>query len=151
MEKGGSFIVQKMDDDEIFTTEKFSDEQREIADLISQFGKEQILPKRMDIEAYNKELSLSLMKQLGDLGLLGVDVPEEYDGLGMDKVTSAIIAEKIVMGESASFTVTFSAHTGIGTLPIVFFGTEAQKKKYLPKLASGEWLGSYGLTEPNSG
>ncbi len=151
MEKGGSFIIQKMDEDEIFTTEKFSDEQKEIADLISQFSKEQILPKRMEIEAYNKELSLNLMKQLGELGLLGVDVPEEYDGLGMDKVTSAIIAEKIVMGESASFTVTFSAHTGIGTLPIVFFGTEEQKKKYLPKLASGEWLSSYALTEPDSG
>ena len=151
MERGGSFIVQKMDENEIFTVEKFSDEQREIADLISQFGKEQILPKRKDIEKYDKELSVGLMRQLGELGLLSVDVPEEYDGLGMDKVTSAIIAEKVVMGESASFTVTFSAHTGIGTLPIVFFGTEEQKKKYLPKLGSGEWIGAYALTEPNSG
>ena len=151
MEKGGDFIVRRMDDGEIFTVEKFSDEQREIADLISQFGKEQILPKRKDIEKYDKELSVGLMRQLGELGLLSVDVPEEYDGLGMDKVTSAIIAEKVVMGESASFTVTFSAHTGIGTLPIVFFGTEEQKKKYLPKLSSGEWIGAYALTEPNSG
>ncbi len=151
MERGGSFIVRKMDEGEIFTVEKFSEEQREIADLISQFGKEQILPKRKDIEKHDKELSVGLMRQLGELGLLSVDVPEEYDGLGMDKVTSAIIAEKVVMGESASFTVTFSAHTGIGTLPIVFFGTEEQKKKYLPKLGSGEWIGAYALTEPNSG
>ena len=151
MKAGGTFLIQTVASTPIFTTETFSDEQKEIATLTQEFAEEQILPRKKDIEKLNRELSLNLMRQCGELGLLGVDIPEEYGGLGMDKVTSAIIAEKISMGQSASFTTTFSAHTGIGTLPIVLYGTHEQKEKYLPKLGSGEWIGAYALTEPGSG
>ena len=92
---------------------------------------------------------MHLLRKAGDLGLMGVDVPEEYGGLGMDKVTSAIIAES--MSQLASFSVAFSAHVGIGTLPLVWYGTEAQKQKYLPKLATGEWIAAYALSESSSG
>ena len=151
MKAGGTFLIQPVGSAPIFTTETFSDEQKEIATLTQEFAEEQILPRKKEIEALNGELSRNLMQQCAELGLLGVDIPEEYGGLGMDKVTSAIIAEKISMGQSASFTTTFSAHTGIGTLPIVLYGTHEQKEKYLPKLGSGEWIGAYALTEPGSG
>ncbi|HGY56689.1 MAG TPA: acyl-CoA dehydrogenase [Caldithrix abyssi] len=151
MKAGGTFLIQPVASSPIFTTETFSDEQKEISTLTLEFAEEQILPRKKQIEALDGELSRNLMKQCGELGLLGVDIPEEYGGLGMDKVTSAIIAEKISMGQSGSFTTTFSAHTGIGTLPIVLYGTPEQKEKYLPKLGSGEWIGAYALTEPGSG
>ena len=103
----------------------------------------------MQIEAKNFEVSRALMREAGELGLLGVDIPEEYGGVELDKVTSAIIADRIAV--SGSFSVTFSAHTGIGTLPIVWYGTGEQKAKYLPKLASGEWLSAYALSEASAG
>src|ERR1019366_9465253 len=102
-----------------------------------------------EIEAKNFGVTRALLRKAGELGLLGVDVPEAYGGLGMDKISSAVIAENI--SKLASFSVTFSAHTGIGTLPIVWYGTEAQKRKYLPKLATGEWIAAYALSESSSG
>ncbi|MGD9897709.1 MAG: acyl-CoA dehydrogenase family protein [Calditrichaceae bacterium] len=151
MKTGGMYLIKPVGEEEIFTREKFSEEQNEIAMLTEEFATEQILPKKKEIEKLNGELTCSIMKQLGDLGLLGVDVPEAYGGLGLGKVTSTIINEKVTMGQSGSFGVTFSAHTGIGTLPIVLFGSEEQKMKYLPKLGSGEWISAYGLTEPGAG
>ncbi len=151
MAVGGSFIVEPIGHHKIFTVDEISEEQREIARMAESFAVEQMRPKKKEIEQLNEELTRKFMRELGELGMLSVDIPEEYDGMGMDKVTSALINEKIALSESGSFMVTFSAHTGIATLPIVFFGTEEQKKKYLPKLGSGEWIGSYGLTEPGAG
>ncbi len=151
MAVGGRFIVEPIGRRKIFTVDDISEEQEEIGRIAREFAEEQILPKKKEIERYNPELSRQLMRELGELGMLSIDIPEEYGGLGLDKVTSALVNERIARGESGSFMVTFSAHTGIATLPIVLFGTEEQKKKYLPKLGSGEWIGSYALTEPGAG
>ena len=151
MAVGGNFIVETIGHRKIVTVDDISEEQKEIGRLAKEFAVEQILPKKKEIEQYNPELTRKLMRELGELGMLSIDIPEEYDGLGLDKVTSALVNEKIALSESGSFMVTFSAHSGIATLPIVLFGTEEQKKKYLPKLGSGEWIGSYGLTEPGAG
>lgn len=151
MAVGGRFIVEPIGRRKIFTVDDISEEQEEIGRIAQEYAVEQILPKKKEIEKYNPELSRQLMKELGELGMLSIDIPEEYGGLGLDKVTSALVNERIARGESGSFMVTFSAHTGIATLPIVLFGTEEQKKKYLPKLGSGEWIGSYALTEPGAG
>lgn len=148
---GGFFLVTPLQDKPVFSPEKFSEEQVEFGKAAEEFALQEILPRKKEIEQFNKDLTRNLMRQCGEMGLLGVDVPEKYGGLEIDKVTSALLAEKITYGESASFTVTFSAHTGIATLPIVYFGNEEQKQFYLPKLASGEWLSSYALTEPNAG
>ncbi len=151
MAVGGSFIVEPIGRRKIFTVDEISEEQREIGRMAESFAIEQMKPKKKEIEKLDEELTRRFMRELGELGMLSVDIPEEYDGMGMDKVTSALINEKIALSESGSFMVTFSAHTGISTLPIVFFGSEEQKKKYLPKLGNGEWIGSYGLTEPGAG
>ena len=119
MRSGGDYIINQIGHEPIFTRESFSDEQQEIAKLTEEFAVEQILPKKKQIEAFDEHLTRSLMQQAGDLGLLGVDIPEEYEGLGLDKVTSAIINEKIAMGQCSSFTVTFSAHAGIGTMQLM--------------------------------
>ena len=148
---GGFFLVTPLQDKPVFSPEKFSEEHVEFGKAAEEFALQEILPRKEEIEQFSEELTRDLMRQCGEMGLLGVDVPEKYGGLEIDKVTSALLAEKITYGESASFTVTFSAHTGIATLPIVYFGNEEQKQFYLPKLASGEWLSSYALTEPNAG
>ncbi|MFQ5604546.1 MAG: acyl-CoA dehydrogenase family protein [bacterium] len=151
MKSGGAFLINPVCSEEIFTPEKFSPEQREIAKTVEEFASERILPNKKEIEKYHKELSLELLRECGELGLLSVDIPEKYDGLGLDKVTAAIVVEKLGWGLCGSFATTFGAHTGIGTLPIVFFGTDAQKKKYLPKIGSAEWVSAYALTEPEAG
>lgn len=151
MKTGGSFLVKPICQEEIFTPEKFSLEQQEIARTVKEFTEQRVRPNKQEIEKYNKELSLQLLSECGELGLLSIDIPEKYGGLGLDKVTSAIVAENIAYGMCASFSTTFGAHTGIGTLPLVFFGNEKQKQKYLPKLASAEWVAAYALTEPESG
>lgn len=148
---GGAFLTNPVGELPVYSPETFTEEQKEFAQAAEDFALKEIYPKKKEIEEFNKDLVLGLFRQCGELGLLGVDVPEEYGGMALDKITSALFAEKITYGQSASFTVTFSAHTGIGTLPIVYFGNEAQKRKYLPKLASGEWLSAYALTEPGSG
>jgi len=146
--KGGSFLTEEREPQDIFTMEDLSDEHRQIAKTAVEFTTNEVLPAAAEIEAKNFTLTKSLLRKAGDLGLMAVDVPEAYGGLEMDKVTSAIIAESI--SKLGSFSVAFSAHVGIGTLPIVWYGTDAQKRKYLPKLATGEWIGAYALSESSS-
>lgn len=148
--KGGEFLIKETEAHEIFTPEEFNEEQRMIAETCRDFLKTEIHPILDEIDsAKSPELMSSLMDKAGELGLLGTAVPTEYDGFGMDFNTSMLVAE--TLGAGHSFSVAQSAHTGIGTLPIVYYGSEEQKAKYLPKLASGEWKAAYCLTEPDSG
>ncbi|MHB1958515.1 MAG: acyl-CoA dehydrogenase family protein, partial [Acidobacteriaceae bacterium] len=127
---GGSFLIEDLGPEDIFTLEDLSDEQRQIERATVEFAEKEIQPRIAAIEAKDYEATKKLLRKAGELGLMGVDVPEEYGGLQMDKVTSALIAEKIAI--CGSFSVSFSAHVGIGTLPLVWYGTAEQKKKYLP-------------------
>ncbi|MBC8215720.1 MAG: acyl-CoA dehydrogenase family protein [Candidatus Marinimicrobia bacterium] len=151
VQTGGQFLITPISEAKVFSREQFSEEHQDIEMMVKEFATDRILANKEDLEKLDKDLSLQLMKELGELGLVGLDVPEKYGGMEMDKITSAIVAEALSTGFCASFTATYSANTGIGTLPIVWFGTEEQKAKYLPKLVSGEWLGAYGLTEPSAG
>ncbi len=151
MSTGGSYLIAPVGAEEVFTREKFSPEQRDIATMVDEFATDRIYSNRDAIEKHDKELSLTLLRECGELGLLGIEVPEKYGGLDLDLITATIAAERISAGGSASFTVTFSVQVGIGMLPIVYFGTEAQKQKYLPKLVTGEWVTAYALTEPEAG
>ncbi len=146
---GGSFLIEDLGPEDIFTLEDLSDEQRQIERATVEFAEKEIQPQIAAIEAKDFEATKKLLRKAGELGLMGVDVPEEYGGLQMDKVTSALIAEKIAI--CGSFSVSFSAHVGIGTLPLVWYGTAEQKKKYVPRLASGEWIAAYALSEASSG
>ena len=134
---------------DIFTPEDFSEEQLMIRDMCHQFLQTEVLPVMDRIDKAEPGLMPALMDKAGAQGLLSASVPEEYGGMGKDFVTSTLVSE--ALGGGYSFSVAMSAHAGIGTLPILYFGTEEQKKKYIPKLATGEWKGSYGLTEPGSG
>jgi len=147
--KGGSFLLERRDPDDVFTPEDFSEEHRQIAKTAADFVTNEVLPAAAEIEAKNFQVTRSLLRKTGELGLMAADVPEAYGGMEMDKVTSAVIAESI--SKLGSFSVAFSAHTGIGTLPIVWYGTAEQKQKYLPKLATGEWISAYALSESSSG
>lgn len=146
---GGQWLIKENNAFTIFTPEDFNEEQLMILDMCLQFLKTEIHPIVDRIDKLEPGLMPSLMEKAGELGLLSASVPEELGGLGKDFVTSTLVSEGL--GGGYSFSVAMSAHAGIGTLPILYFGTEAQKKKYIPKLASGEWKGSYGLTEPGSG
>ncbi|WP_117298861.1 acyl-CoA dehydrogenase family protein [Paracidobacterium acidisoli] len=146
---GGGFLLSESDPESIFTPEDFSGEQRQIAETAAQFAANEVLPAAEAIEAKHFDVTRGLLRNAGELGLMAVDIPEEYGGLEMDKVTSAIIADR--MSVLASFSVAFSAHVGIGTLPLVWYGTRAQKEKYLPLLGTGEWLAAYALSEASSG
>jgi butyryl-CoA dehydrogenase len=146
--KGGSFLTEERAPGDVFTPEDLSEEHRQIAKTAVDFTQNEVMPAAAEIEAKNFAVTKALLRKAGELGLMGVDVPEVYGGLEMDKITSAIIAESI--SKLASFSVAFSAHSGIGTLPIVWYGTAAQKQKYLPKLATGEWIGAYALSESSS-
>jgi alkylation response protein AidB-like acyl-CoA dehydrogenase len=146
--RGGSFLIEDRAPEEIFTPEDFSDEQRMMADTCAQWMDKDVLPKMPQILKLDYDVIRGYLKKAGELGLLGIEIPEEYGGLGLDKVTSTVVGEKA--SKDGSVATTFMAHTGIGTLPIVYFGTEAQKRKYLPKLASGEWIASYSLSEASS-
>ncbi len=147
--KGGSFILDEFRADQIFTPEDFTEEHKMIAKTTEDFVNNEVMPQVEYLEKHEFDRSVKLLKQAGELGLLGADVPEEYGGLGLDKVSSALIAEK--MAKAGGFSVSHGAHVGIGSLPIVLFGTEEQKQKYLPALATGEKLAAYALTEPGSG
>jgi alkylation response protein AidB-like acyl-CoA dehydrogenase len=147
--KGGEFLVTEVTCDEIFTPEEFTDEQKQIAETTEQFVENEIVPHLDEIEDQNFDLVIEAFKKCGDLGLLMMDTPEAYGGMELDKVTSMLVAEKIA--PAGGFSVAYAAHTGIGTLPLVYYGTEAQKEQYLPKLVSGEWVAAYCLTEPGSG
>ena len=148
---GGQWLISSVTNDIIFCRERFSDEHRQIEKMIFDFAENIILPKVRELEKLDENLSRSIMEEMGELGLIGVDTPEEYGGSNLDKVTACLITEGVGWGGSASFGCTFGVQTGIGSLGIVFFGTKEQKERYLPKLMSGEWISAYGLTEPSSG
>ncbi|ASI36188.1 MULTISPECIES: acyl-CoA dehydrogenase family protein [unclassified Exiguobacterium] len=147
--KGGSFVLDELKAERLFTPEDFSEEHKMVGDMTAKFVEDRVVPVLDRIEKHEFELSVGLLREAGELGLLGADVPEEYGGYQMDKISSSIITEKFARGRS--FALSYGAHVGIGSLPIVFFGNEEQKQKYLPKLSSGEWIASYALTEPGSG
>ena len=148
--KGGEFLIKEVEAHQIFIPEEFTEEQQMIAETCRDFLKTEVHPRLNEIDtAKSPELMSSLMTKAGELGLLGTAVPEEYGGFGMNFNTSMLVAE--ALGTGHSFSVAQSAHTGIGTLPIVYYGNEEQKAKYLPLLASGEWKAAYCLTEPDSG
>jgi alkylation response protein AidB-like acyl-CoA dehydrogenase len=146
---GGSFLLEERQTADVFTPEDFSEQQQMIGQTTEEFAVNEILPQADKIEHKDYSISRALLKKAGDLGLSGVEVPEVYGGLDMDKVTAAVIADH--MAKYAGFATTWGAHTGIGMLPIVYFGTEEQKKKYLPRLAAGEIVGAYALSEATSG
>jgi alkylation response protein AidB-like acyl-CoA dehydrogenase len=147
--KGAEWLIRESSPFETFIPEDFNEEQQMVKDMCAAFLDTEVLPVIGRIDNMEPGLMPSLIQKAGDQGLLGAAVPEEYGGLGKDFITSTLVNEGL--GGGFSFSVGVSAHTGIGTLPILYFGTPEQKKKYIPKLASGEWKGSYGLTEPNSG
>jgi alkylation response protein AidB-like acyl-CoA dehydrogenase len=146
---GGQFLLNPISDTSIFSREDFTSEHSEIYKMVIDFDKDRVLSQKEKIEKYDPDLSIELLKELGELGLLGIDIPEKYDGIDLDKITTAIVAEALV--QSPSFAVTWAVQTGIGSLPIIWFGTDDQKNKYLPKVSSGELVCAYGLTEPSSG
>src|SRR5580693_9788728 len=146
---GASFLWEGGSARKIMAPELFSEEQREIARAARRFSDDEIVPRVAQIESKKSGLVPELLRKAGELGLLMVDIPPEYGGLGLDKTTSMLIAEEFsVVG---SFAVSLGAHTGIGTMPILYFGTHEQKSKYLPDLATGQRFAAYALTEPSSG
>lgn len=147
---GGSFLIQNLAPQEIFIPEEFSEEQQMMAQATTDFVNKEIWPNKPRFEKKEYALTLEVIKKAGELGLLGVYVPEQYGGLGMSFNTSMLICDRI-SGATGSVSTAYGAHTGIGTLPILLYGTDAQKERYLPKLATGEWIGAYCLTEPGAG
>jgi alkylation response protein AidB-like acyl-CoA dehydrogenase len=147
---GGEFLIKHIDCQDVFTPEDFTNEQKDIGKAVEDFIKGEITSRGDEIEVLSNELSRELMAKAGELGFLGIDIPEKYGGMELDKISSALVSEKFGYG-AGSFTVTELNHTGIGTLPVALFGTEAQKKKYLPLLSSGKFIGAFGLTEPEAG
>lgn len=146
---GGAFVIEDLDYREMTTPEDFTEEQRMIAETTEDFVAEEILPRDEEIEKLDYELTVKLLRKAGEVGLLSAEVPEEYGGMGLDKVSATLINERLT--KASSFALSVGAHVGIGTLPIVYFGSEAQKAKYLPLLAAGEKIAAYCLTEPSSG
>ncbi|HWG21137.1 MAG TPA: acyl-CoA dehydrogenase family protein [Terracidiphilus sp.] len=146
---GGSFLLQPRTPEEVFTPEDLSEEQRHIAATAGQFAREEILPAASEIEAKAPGVLRALLQKAAELGFTSVDIPEEYGGVGMDKTTSALVTDHI--SALASFSTAFGAQIGIGTLPLVWYGTEEQKRRYLPKLATAEWIAAYALSEASSG
>jgi alkylation response protein AidB-like acyl-CoA dehydrogenase len=147
--KGGSFLIEETCLNNVFTPEDLSDEHKMVAKLTADFIKGEVMPHDEEIENQNLDITVRLLKQAGDLGLLGSNISEEYGGAGLDEISSALITENMVKG--SSFAQSHGGHVGIGSLPIVLFGTQEQKKRYLPALASGQKLAAYCLTEPSSG
>lgn len=148
--KGAEFIIKESDPKDIFIPEEFDEEQQMIAQTCKDFLKSEVFNRLDEIDSMkDPELMPSLLEKAGELGILGISIPEQYGGFGKDFVTSMLTTE--VCGAGHSFAVALSAHTGIGTLPILYYGNDAQKEKYIPKLATGEWKASYCLTEPSSG
>ncbi len=146
---GGGFVVGPTAPEAVFTPEDLTDDHRLVQRTVEQYLEQEVHPRIKETEAHDWDLMVKLFRGFGELGFLGADVPEAYGGGGLDKISALVIKDS--MSSAAAFATMVSAHTGIGTLPIVFFGTEEQKKKYLPLLASGEWVSSYALTEPTAG
>ncbi|WP_126428517.1 acyl-CoA dehydrogenase family protein [Brevibacillus marinus] len=147
--RGGSFLLDAGSYEEVFTPEEFTEEHKLIAKTTEDFVVEKVRPHLAEIEQHQFDISVRLLKEAGELGLLGADVPEKYGGIGLDKISSALITEKFSLARS--FALSYGAHVGIGSLPIVYFGNEEQKRRYLPDLAVGKRLAAYCLTEPGSG
>ena len=147
---GGSFLISKIDPDQVFTPEDFSEEQGMMKEAVIEFIDREVWPHKERFEKKDYAFTESLMKKAGELGFLSIPVPENYGGMGMGFVSTMLVCDYI-SGASGSLSTAFGAHTGIGILPILLYGTEDQKQEYLPKLASGEWFGSYCLTEPGAG
>ena len=148
--KGGEFIVKETKASMVFTPEDFTEEHIMMRDSVREFNEREVIPFRARFEKKDYQLTESVMKKAGEMGFLGIAVPEEYGGMGLGFVSTMLVCDYISSG-SGSFSTAFGAHTGIGTMPITLYGTEDQKLKYVPKLASGEWFGSYCLTEPGAG
>ncbi|WMI69909.1 acyl-CoA dehydrogenase family protein [Mangrovimonas sp. YM274] len=148
--RGGQFLVKETNCDDVFTPEDFSEEQLMMKEAVMEFNDREIIPNKPRFEAKDYALTEEVMKKAGELGFLGVAVPEEYGGLGMGFVSTMLTCDYISSG-TGSFSTAFGAHTGIGTMPITLYGTEEQKQKYVPRLATGEWFGAYALTEPGAG
>ena len=146
---GGSFLLESRPHTQIFTPEDFTEQHQLIGQTAEEFAQNEIVPNIEKMEHKDFSVSRALLKKAGELGLSSVEIPEIYGGLEMDKVTAAVIADHIA--KYAGFATTWGGHTGIGTLPIVYFGTDEQKKKYLPRLAAGEIVGAYALSEASSG
>jgi alkylation response protein AidB-like acyl-CoA dehydrogenase len=147
--RGGAFLLSPVSPEDVFTPADLTDDQRLIGQTAEEFVAKEVLPQVADLEQHKPGLMPQLLKKAGEIGLLGGGIPEVYGGSGLDKVSSTVLSEKIAA--YASFAVSQGGHSGIGTVPIVFFGTEAQKQKYLPKIATGEWLSCYCLSEPQAG
>ncbi|WP_452223358.1 acyl-CoA dehydrogenase family protein [Lacinutrix chionoecetis] len=148
--RGGQFLVKETKCEDVFTPEDFSEEQRMMKEAVMEFNEREIIAHKPRFEAKDYALTEEVMRKAGELGFLGVAVPEAYGGLGMGFVSTCLTCDYISSG-TGSFSTAFGAHTGIGTMPITLYGTEAQKQKYVPKLATGEWFGAYCLTEPGAG
>ncbi len=149
LKKGGSFLIEETAKEDVFTPEDLSEEQKMIREMTEQFVEDEVVPQQEQIENKQWDVSKNLLRRCGELGLLGIEVPEKYGGENLDKVSSMIVSEKL--GRVASFAVTYGAHSGIGTLPIVYFGKEEHKRKYLPLLCKSEKISAYALTEAGSG
>lgn len=147
--KGGSFLIDDLTPEQLYTPEDFTEEQKMMAKTTEDYVNKDVRPHADELLQQDWDLTKKLLKKAGDLGLLGADVPEAYGGLGLDKISSGLITEKF--SDAGSFSLSYGAHVGIGTLPIVFFGNEEQKQKYLPDLATGKRFAAYALTEPGSG
>ena len=147
--QGGAFLIEDRTTQEVFTPEDFTEEHRMIAETTRQFIDNEVIPHIDELEKHDWKLARELVKKAADLGLIGANIPEEYGGLGLDQTSGALVGENI--GRCASFATTLGAESGIGLLPIIYFGTEAAKEKYLPKIASGELITAYALTEAGSG
>lgn len=148
--RGGQFLVKETNCEDVFTPEDFTEEQRMMKEAVMEFNDREIIPHKARFENKDYALTEEVMRKAGELGFLGVAVPEAYGGMGMGFVSTMLTCDYISSG-TGSFSTAFGAHTGIGTMPITLYGTEEQKKKYVPRLASGEWFGSYCLTEPGAG
>src|SRR5271168_1353477 len=147
--KGGSFLLESPQPGDIFTPADLTDDQKLIGQTAEEFVLKEVFPFIKDLENKKPGLMPELIRKGGEVGLMGGGVPEQYGGAGLDKIATTVLTEKLSI--YGGFAVTHGAHSGIGTLPIVYFGNEEQKKKYLPKLASGEWIGAYCLSEPQAG
>src|SRR2546428_7475712 len=149
VKKGGSFLIEETVAPDIFTPEDLTEEQTMIRDMTEQFVEDEVLPQVEKIEQQQWDVTVALLRRCGELGLLGIEVPEKYGGENLDKVSAMIVAEKLA--RVASFAVSYGGHSGIGTLPIVYFGKEEHKRKYLPLLCKAEKISAYALSESSSG
>ena len=147
--RGGSFLITPCQPEDVFTPADLTDDQRLIGQTAEEFVAKEVMPVVPELELHKDNLMAGILKKAGEIGLLGGAIPETYGGAGLDKISATVLAEKV--SGYASFAVSHGGHAGIGTIPLVYFGTEEQKKKYLPKIATGDLLSCYCLSEPQAG